>query len=65
MVAAPSDNAVIVEAWNTILFTKFTRYKHLLVAGLSGHSEEGPSLGTRTSRGRACSMWVVASATAR
>lgn len=35
-----ADNSVIVEAWNTILFEKFQRYKHLLVAGLSGHSDE-------------------------
>jgi ubiquinone/menaquinone biosynthesis C-methylase UbiE len=34
------DNAIIIEAWNTILFDKFCRFKHLLVTGLSGHSEE-------------------------
>lgn len=34
------DNAIIVEAWNTVLFDKFSRFKHLLVAGLSGHSDE-------------------------
>jgi len=34
------DNAIIVEAWNTILFDKFSRFKHLLVAGLAGHSDE-------------------------
>jgi ubiquinone/menaquinone biosynthesis C-methylase UbiE len=39
-VTAAADNRVIVEAWNTVLFDKFTRYKHLLVAGLSGHSNE-------------------------
>ena len=33
-------NSVIIEAWNTILFDKFVRYKHLLSDGLSGHSEE-------------------------
>ncbi|HTM45023.1 MAG TPA: class I SAM-dependent methyltransferase [Polyangiaceae bacterium] len=38
--ADPSDNAVVVEAWNTVLFTKFNRYKHLLVSGLAGHSDE-------------------------
>lgn len=37
---ATSDNRVIIEAWNTVLFDKFTRYKHLLVVGLSGHSNE-------------------------
>ncbi|HEU4515849.1 MAG TPA: class I SAM-dependent methyltransferase [Steroidobacteraceae bacterium] len=33
-------NDVVVEAWNTVLFDKFVRFKHLLVAGLSGHSNE-------------------------
>ena len=35
-----SENAVVVEAWNTVLFDKFTRFKHLLIAGLSGYSDE-------------------------
>ncbi len=35
-----NENAVVVEAWNTVLFDKFTRFKHILVAGLSGHSDE-------------------------
>ena len=35
-----NDNAIIVEAWNTVLFNKFVRFKHLLVAGLAGHSNE-------------------------
>lgn len=35
-----SENDVVVEAWNTVLFDKFVRFKHLLVAGLSGHSNE-------------------------
>ena len=34
------ENDVVVEAWNTVLFDKFERFKHLLVAGLSGHSDE-------------------------
>src|SRR5688572_28908133 len=33
-------NDVVVEAWNTVLFDKFERFKHLLVAGLAGHSDE-------------------------
>ena len=33
------DNQIIVEAWNTVLFDKFTRFRHLLVDGLSQHSE--------------------------
>ena len=33
------SNAIIVEAWNTVLYEKFCRFKHLLVDGLSRHSE--------------------------
>ena len=32
------SNQIIVEAWNTILFQKFVRFKHLLIDGLSQHS---------------------------
>lgn len=35
-----TENDIIIEAWNTVLFEKFTRFKHLLIEGLSGHSEE-------------------------
>ena len=35
-----NDNAVAIEAWNTVLFEKFLRFKHLLIAGLAGHSDE-------------------------
>ena len=35
-----SDNDVVIEAWNTVLFDKFMRFRHLLVAGLAGHSDE-------------------------
>jgi ubiquinone/menaquinone biosynthesis C-methylase UbiE len=34
------ENDIVVEAWNTVLFDKFDRFKHLLVAGLAGHSDE-------------------------
>jgi ubiquinone/menaquinone biosynthesis C-methylase UbiE len=34
------DNDIVVEAWNTVLFDKFVRFKHLLVAGLAAHSDE-------------------------
>jgi ubiquinone/menaquinone biosynthesis C-methylase UbiE len=34
------DNSVIIEAWNTVLFEKFVRFKHLLIGGLAGHSDE-------------------------
>ena len=33
-------NDVIVKAWNTVLFDKFVRFKHLLVDGLASHSNE-------------------------
>lgn len=33
------SNAIIVEAWNTVLYNKFCRFKHLLVDGLSQHSD--------------------------
>ena len=34
------ENDIVVEAWNTVLFDKFVRFKHLLIAGLAGHSDE-------------------------
>jgi len=37
------DNAVVVEAWNTVLYDKFCRFKHLLIDGLSAHSDEALS----------------------
>ena len=33
------NNRVIIEAWNTVLYEKFCRFKHLLVDGLSQHSD--------------------------
>jgi len=35
-----SGNDVVVEAWNSVLFEKFTRFKHLLIAGLASYSDE-------------------------
>lgn len=32
-------NDIVVEAWNTILFDKFMRFRHLLVDGLAAHSD--------------------------
>jgi ubiquinone/menaquinone biosynthesis C-methylase UbiE len=32
-------NRGIIEAWNTVLYAKFCRFKHLLVDGLSQHSD--------------------------
>jgi SAM-dependent methyltransferase len=33
------SNRIIVEAWNTVLYTKSCRFKHLLVDGLSQHTD--------------------------
>ena len=38
-----NDNAIVIEAWNTVLFDKFVRFKHQLIAGLAGHSDEALS----------------------
>lgn len=35
-----ADNTIPIEAWNTVLFEKFSRFRHVLTAGLSGHSDE-------------------------
>ena len=32
------ENDIVVAAWNTVLFDKFCRFKHLLTDGLSAHS---------------------------
>ena len=32
------SNDSIIEAWNTVLFDKFIRFQHILVDGLSSHS---------------------------
>ena len=37
--AMDDSNRIIVEAWNTVLFDKFFRFKHLVVEGLSQHSD--------------------------
>jgi len=34
-----SDNSIIVKAWNTVLYDKFCRFRHLLVDGLARHSD--------------------------
>lgn len=48
----PEDNDIVIEAWNTILFDKFCRFKHLLIDGLAAHSNEAlarhaPAAGAR------------------
>jgi ubiquinone/menaquinone biosynthesis C-methylase UbiE len=35
-----ADNTITIEAWNTVLFDKFCRFRHVLGNGLSDHSEE-------------------------
>ena len=35
-----AGNDVVIAAWNTVLFDKFCRFKHLLIDGLSAHSDE-------------------------
>lgn len=35
-----ADNTIPIEAWNTILFEKFCRFRDTLTKGLSGHSDE-------------------------
>jgi ubiquinone/menaquinone biosynthesis C-methylase UbiE len=47
-----NDNDVIVKAWNTVLFDKFVRFRHLLVSGLAGHSDEVLSRGLLPSGAR-------------
>jgi ubiquinone/menaquinone biosynthesis C-methylase UbiE len=37
---ADTNNDIIIAAWNTVLFEKFSRFKHLLVDGLARHSDE-------------------------
>ena len=34
------NNDIIIEAWNTVLFEKFTRFRDIFVPGYSVHSEE-------------------------
>jgi ubiquinone/menaquinone biosynthesis C-methylase UbiE len=33
------ENAVVIEAWNSVLFDKFSRFRPLVTSGLSGHSD--------------------------
>jgi ubiquinone/menaquinone biosynthesis C-methylase UbiE len=39
-IISDGDNAVPIEAWNTILFEKFCRFRYVLSKGLAGHSDE-------------------------
>ena len=33
------SNDVVIEAWNTVLYEKFTRYRHLFIPGYTLHSD--------------------------
>ena len=33
------SNRIIIDAWNTVLYDKFCRFRHLLIDGLSQHSD--------------------------
>ena len=35
-----TENTIPIEAWNTVLFDKFCRFRNVLTHGLSDHSEE-------------------------
>src|SRR5262245_51877102 len=35
-----TDNSISIEAWNTVLFEKFSRFRDVVTRGLSGHSDE-------------------------
>ena len=59
-----TENAIPIEAWNTVLFDKFCRFRNVLTHGLSDHSEEFFK-GIPTPRVAASLMWVAASATPR
>jgi ubiquinone/menaquinone biosynthesis C-methylase UbiE len=34
-----ASNQVVIEAWNTVLYDKFRRFRHLIVDGVSQHSD--------------------------
>ena len=34
------SNDIIIEAWNTVLFDKYLRFKHLFTEGLANHSDQ-------------------------
>src|SRR6185312_13650521 len=36
--SAVAEESVIIQAWNTVLFDKFCRFRHLIVDGLANHS---------------------------
>ena len=38
--ATDTANRVVIDAWNTVLFDKFVRFRHVMTAGLSVHGTE-------------------------
>ena len=43
-------NDVVIEAWNTVLFDKFVRFKHLLVDGSRGPQRRGAGAARASAR---------------
>jgi len=41
---SPTSNAEAIEAWDGPLFERFVQYRHIVVAGLSGHGDEAMRL---------------------
>jgi hypothetical protein len=52
-----TENDIVIEAWNTVLFDKFCRFKHLLIDGLSAHSNEAFARHDRCIEGRGHFRW--------
>jgi ubiquinone/menaquinone biosynthesis C-methylase UbiE len=40
-VIAPADNGEAIEAWNTVLFDKFVKYRDAIIPGLKRHGDRG------------------------
>src|SRR5215469_3059623 len=38
--SSASENSIPIEAWNTILFEKYCRFRYVLTQGLADHSDE-------------------------
>ena len=49
---SPTSNAEAIEAWDGPLFERFVQYRHIVVAGLSGHGDEAMRLHPPQSGGR-------------
>jgi hypothetical protein len=68
---SPTSNAEAIEAWDGPLFERFVQYRHIVVAGLSGHGDEAMRLHPPQSgvaapdgRARATARYVAARRTA-